>query len=314
MSYSILALCGGVGGAKLIQGLSEIIAPEELCIVVNTGDDFQHLGLHISPDLDTVMYTLAGVADKDKGWGVADESWHVMAALSDFAGLTWFNLGDKDLGTHLFRTKARHNGMPLDAITTALLRAFGLAHRVIPMTNGPLRTQVNTTDGQLSFQDYFVRLGCLPKVKSIEFSGRDDAPPHPAFLSLVTAETPQAIILCPSNPFVSIDPILSLPGIRRGLGHTLAPVVAVSPIIGGRALRGPAAKIMGEMGLPVNNVSIARHYQDFLDGLVIDHSDSHELDDIERLGMGVHITKTRMQSIEDKIELARTTIAFANAL
>ena len=307
---TILSLCGGVGGAKLAHGLSKVVRPDDLVTVVNTGDDFQHLGLHISPDLDTVMYTLAEVADPDRGWGITGETWAFMEAISRFEEETWFNLGDKDLATHLYRTRALKQGLGLAAVTRALSRSFGMEHRIIPMTDDPLQTLIVTDEGTLPFQDYFVRLGCRPGVRAVEFCGSDKARPHPDFAALISGHELDAIILCPSNPFLSIDPILSLEGIRSSLQSAGAPVVAVSPIIGGKALKGPAAKIMKELDMPANNLSIAEYYGDFLDGLIIDTADARETRAIEKLGIKVKVTNTVMHSVQDRIDLAETTLRF----
>ncbi len=310
MDKTVLSLCGGVGGAKLAHGLSKVVGPDDLVIVVNTGDDFEHLGLHVSPDLDTVMYTLAEVSDRDRGWGLAGETWSFMEAISRFEQAAWFNLGDKDLATHLYRTRALKQGLGLDAVTQALSRSFGIKHRIIPMTDDPLRTLIVTDRGKLSFQDYFVRLGCQPKVASIEFAGSDIACAQPDFAGLLTSNDLDAVILCPSNPFLSIDPILSLKHIRPILQSVAAPVVAVSPIIGGNALRGPAAKIMQELNMPASNLSVADYYRDFLDGLIIDRIDEHETEEIEKLGVRVEVTDTIMRSMQDRIDLAETTLRF----
>ena len=310
MDRTVLSLCGGVGGAKLAHGLSKVVGPDDLVIVVNTGDDFEHMGLHISPDLDTVMYTLAEVSDPDRGWGIAGETWSFMEAISRFEQAAWFNLGDKDLATHLYRTQALKQGLGLDAVTQALSRSFGIKHRIIPMTDDPLRTVIVTDRGKLSFQDYFVRLGCQPKVEAIEFAGSDMACAQPDFAGLLTSNGLDAVILCPSNPFLSIDPILSLKNIRPTLQSVAAPVVAVSPIIGGNALKGPAAKIMQELNMPASNLSIADYYRDFLDGLIIDRTDEHETEEIEKLGIRVEVTDTIMRSMQDRIDLAETTLRF----
>ena len=308
---TILSLCGGVGGAKLAHGLSKVVSPDDLVIAVNSGDDFQHLGLHISPDLDTVMYTLAEVADPERGWGIAGETWTFMEAVSRFEEEAWFNLGDKDLATHLYRTRALKQGLGLAAVTRALCRSFGIEHRIIPMTDDPLQTLIVTGRGTLPFQDYFVRQGCRPGVRAVEFRGSDKARPHPDLSALINGSELDAIILCPSNPFLSIDPILALEGIRTGLQSAGAPVVAVSPIIGGKALKGPAAKIMKELGMVANNSSIAEYYGDFLDGLVIDTADAHETRAIEKLGIKVKVTNTVMRSVQDRIDLAETCLEFA---
>ena len=310
----VLALCGGVGGAKLAHGLSRILAPEELFVAVNTGDDFEHAGLPVSPDLDTVMYTMAEASDPDRGWGIAGETWRFMAMIAPFKGLSWFNLGDKDLATHLRRAQALRAGLDLDEATRSLCRSFGVRHRIFPMTLERLRTVVVTSQGRLPFQDYFVRLGCRPRARAIEFAGAGRAGPHPLFDSLLTGDGLRAVILCPSNPFLSIDPILSLKKVRSRLRAIGAPVVAVSPIVGGKALRGPAAKIMEEMNLPVNNLSVAEHYCDFLDGLIIDEADRHETGAIEKLGIRVKTAAAIMRSTQDRITLAETCLRFAAQL
>ena len=311
MKKSILTLCGGVGGAKLAHGLSNTISPEDLFIVVNTGDDFYHLGLHISPDLDTVMYTLAGVADPERGWGLEGETWNFMEALSGFEELDWFRLGDRDLATHLYRKQALKQGQGLAQITRTLCRSFGIEHRIIPMTDDALHTRIVTDRGTLPFQDYFVRQACRPVVKAIEFNGAGKARAHPDFAAMLNDDEPAAVILCPSNPFLSIDPILALKSIREGLRSTQAPVVAVSPIVGGKALKGPAAKIMQELGMPAGNLSVAGYYRDFLDGIIIDTGDEHEVHEIEKLGIKVKVANTVMRSVQDRIDLAETTLNFA---
>ena len=314
MNPSILALCGGVGGAKLALGLSRTLRPDELLIAVNTGDDFLHLGLHISPDLDTVMYTLAGAADPERGWGLAGETWNFMEAIARFEGSDWFRLGDRDLATHVYRTRALQHGLGLAEVTKSLCDAFGIAHRVLPMTDDPLQTITATDQGDLPFQDYFVRLDCRPRVRSVRFNWVEMARPHPEFAALLNNRDLRAVILCPSNPFLSIDPILSLEGVRPGLQSTPAPVVAVSPIVGGKALKGPAARIMEELGMAANNLSIAQYYRDFLDGLIIDRVDEHEAPAIEKLGLKVKITNTVMRSMQDRVDLAETTLEFAFGL
>ena len=308
---SILTLCGGVGGAKLALGLSRTLGPDELLIAVNTGDDFLHLGLHISPDLDTVMYTLAGAADPERGWGLAGETWNFMEAIARFEGSDWFRLGDRDLATHVYRTRALQHGLGLAEVTKSLCDAFGIVHRVLPMTDDPLQTIIATDQGDLPFQDYFVRLDCRPRVRSVRFNWVEMARPHPEFAALLNNRDLRAVILCPSNPFLSIDPILSLEGVRPGLQSTPAPVVAISPIVGGKALKGPAARIMEELGMAPGNLAIAEYYRDFLDGLIIDRIDEHEAAAIEKLGIKVKIADTVMRSMQDRKKLAETTLDFA---
>ena len=308
MKTKVLALCGGVGGAKLALGLSRILKPEALLTVVNTGDDFRHLGLHVSPDLDTVMYTLAGAADPERGWGLAGETWHFMQALARLGGPDWFNLGDKDLATHIYRTRALEQGMGLAEVTRALCRSFDIAHPILPMSDDPLQTVVCTDQGELPFQDYFVRLACRPRVQAIRFNGADTARPHPDFAAWLNSKETDAIILCPSNPFLSIAPILSLPDIRAALQSTPAPVIAISPIVGGKALKGPATKIMTDLEMPTNNLSIATYYRDFLDVLIIDNCDNHEVQTIEKLGIKVKPASTVMQSLHDRVSLAQVCL------
>lgn len=311
MNPSILALCGGVGGAKLALGLSRTLRSDDLVIAVNTGDDFLHLGLHISPDLDTVMYTLAGAADPERGWGLAGETWNFMEAIVRFEGSDWFRLGDRDLATHVYRTRALQQGLGLAEVTKSLCDAFGIVHRVLPMTDDPLQTIIATDQGDLPFQDYFVRLDCRPRVRSVRFNWVEMARPHPEFAALLNNRELRAVILCPSNPFLSIDPILSLESVRPGLQSTPAPVVAVSPIVGGKALKGPAARIMEELGMAPGNLALAEYYRDFLDGLIIDRIDGHEAAAIEKLGIKVKLTDTVMRSMQDRIDLAETTLEFA---
>ncbi len=314
MNKSILSLCGGVGGAKLAHGLCKNVRPEDLLVVVNTGDDFRHLGLHISPDLDTVMYTLAEVADPERGWGIAGETWDFMEALAGFADLDWFRLGDKDLATHLYRTRMLGQGQGLGQITRALCRSFSIEHRIVPMSDDPLRTRIVTDRGTLPFQDYFVRQGCRPRVQAIEFDGAGQARAHPDFAALLDSSELDAVILCPSNPFLSIDPLLSLEDVRSSLQSVNAPVIAVSPIVGGKALKGPAAKIMQELDMPANNLSIAAYYRDFLHGLVIDAGDEHEARAIGELGIRVKAANTVMRSVQDRVDLAETCLEFAVSL
>ena len=310
----ILALAGGVGGAKLAQGLAMQIAPEQLLIVVNTGDDFVHLGLHISPDLDTVMYWLAGLDDPVRGWGLAHETWNFMTALERLGEPTWFNLGDRDLATHAVRTQRLAQGEPLSEVTRHLCERLGIAHRITPMTNQQVRTIIHTATGALEFQDYFVRLHCQPVITGINFDGAQQASPSPAFTQSISDPALGAIVICPSNPMLSIDPILAIPNVRESLRRSSAPIVAVSPIVGGRAIKGPAAKILRELGREPSVVSVAEHYHDLIDGLVIDTADTHARSAIQSLGLHVAITDTVMKSKMDQARLAAETIAFATRI
>jgi LPPG:FO 2-phospho-L-lactate transferase len=310
----ILALAGGVGGAKLAHGLTRILPPDELLIAVNTGDDFEHLGLHISPDLDSVMYKLAGLNDTERGWGLAGETWGFMAALDRLGGETWFNLGDQDLATHLERTRRLTVGETLSEVTRTLCRKLGIDHRVVPLSDDPVRTMVTTNNGLLPFQDYFVRLRCEPVVSGFSFEGAETARPNDTLLSALTSSTLTAIVLCPSNPFVSIDPFFALPAVSSAIESRAVPVVAVSPIIGGAAVKGPAAKMFGELGMAPSAAAIAAHYGTRIDGLVIDNEDSDLAGAIEETGTKVQIVATLMRNAEEERRLAADTLAFAEAL
>ncbi len=310
----ILALAGGVGGAKLAHGLADILSPDELVIVVNTGDDFEHLGLHISPDLDSVMYKLAGLNDMERGWGLADESWHFMAALERLGGDTWFNLGDKDLATHMERTQRLAAGETLTNITAALCGALGIKHTIVPMTDSAVRTLVTIETGTIPFQDYFVRLRCEPAVTGFHFAGAECARPAPIFAETLIADDLSAIVLCPSNPYVSIDPILSLTDVAAAIEARNVPLVAISPIIGGATIKGPAAKIMTELGMQPSAASIAAHYGRRLDGLVIDQADRALAQEIEAMGIPTCIAQTIMQTVDDERTLAQEVLSFAASL
>jgi LPPG:FO 2-phospho-L-lactate transferase len=312
-NLNVIALAGGVGGAKLAWGLAQILAPEQLTLIVNTADDFEHLGLHISPDLDTVMYTLAGLANPETGWGVRDESWGMMGMLARYAGPTWFRLGDRDLATHLIRSQWLRDGFPLTWVTRELCKLLGVCHTVLPMSDDPVRTVVNTDAGPLPFQDYFVRRRWEPVVESIHFEGAETAQPtQDVVLSLREGDL---IILCPSNPFVSLDPILALPALRRIIAASHAPKLAVSPIVGGQALKGPAAKMMRELELEVSPAGVARHYRDLLTGFVLDKQDEgHRMTIAFELGIRALVTDTVMNTDEDRIHLAREVLEFATQL
>jgi LPPG:FO 2-phospho-L-lactate transferase len=304
----VLALSGGIGGAKLALGLYRILPPGALMVVANTGDDFEHLGLSISPDLDTLLYTLAGLDNPELGWGRRDETWTFMKALGDLGGETWFNLGDGDLATHVERTRRLAAGESLSEITDDFRRRLGISARLLPMSDDRVRTRLRTAGGWLDFQDYFVRLRCAPVVREIAFAGADQARPQPDFLAALADLNLQAVVICPSNPFISINPILSLPGIREALRACHAPVVAVSPIIGGKAVKGPTAKMMAELGLPVDAATVARHYGDILRHYVADEADANEIGD---LGVPVTVTRTLMVSLEDRAGLARVVLEVA---
>jgi len=311
MNDRVVALCGGIGGAKLALGLVHVIDPERLSIIVNTGDDFEHLGLNISPDLDTVVYTLSGLADRERGWGRADETWQFMQALGELGGPSWFHLGDRDMAMHVERTRALRSGVTLSSFVARAARTLGIRARILPMTDDPVQTVVETEDDRLAFQQYFVERRCAPVVHTLHFAGADRAVPAPGVLEALSAPSLRAVVICPSNPYLSIDPILAIAGIRAGLMNAAAPVVAISPIIGGHAIKGPTVKIMSELGIAATTASIAAHYQDLLDGLVIDEADA---DDAASLDVPAYATRTLMNDLPDRIRLAKETLAFADTL
>ncbi|ACG78947.1 LPPG:Fo 2-phospho-L-lactate transferase [Phenylobacterium zucineum HLK1] len=310
----VLALCGGVGGAKLAFGLSRLLGPDELTIAVNTADDFVHLGLHIAPDLDTVVYTLADLADRERGWGLAGETWGFMSALSRLGGEDWFNMGDHDLATHVERTRRLAAGESLSEATAALAGALGVLHRVTPMSDDPVRTRLATDRGDLSFQHYFVRERCAPRVAAIRFEGTPGARMSPGLAGALARDDLAAIVFCPSNPYLSVDPILAVDGVRAALSGCPVPKVAVSPIVGGQAIKGPAAKLMAELGAPDGNAGVAAHYAGLIDGLVLDRSDAADTKAVEAVGMRARLAPSVMRSDVDRIELARATLAFAEEL
>lgn len=307
----ILALAGGVGGAKLANGLAQLLAPADLVVAVNTGDDFRHLGLHISPDLDTVMYTLAGCSNPQTGWGHRDETWNFLDALGKLGGATWFRLGDRDLATHVERTRRLAAGESLGAATAALCSALGIRHRIVPMSNDPVRTLLHTDAGVLEFQDYFVHRRCEPVIRAIEYAGAEQAKPSEGLIDALASPQLEAIVLCPSNPYLSIAPLLAIPGLRQRLSASGVPILAVSPIIAGMAVKGPAAKIMAELGHTPSVATVARFYAGLIDGLVIDESDRDQSAALQALGLKVCITDALMPDAAGQARLARTTLEFA---
>lgn len=307
----ICALAGGVGGAKLVDGLAAILPPSQLSVVVNTGDDFEYLGLQISPDLDTVCYTLAGIANPTTGWGQQDERWVTYNALASLGGPDWFRLGDRDLATHLFRTEALRTGQTLSAVTNALCDVWGITHPVFPMSDDPVRTHVQTKAGQdLGFQEYFVHQACEPAVQGFEFRGAEKAQPLPEALEALNAA--DLIVIAPSNPWVSIGPILAVPGYQDLIQRK--PTLAVSPIVGGRALKGPAAKMYRELGIAPSATAVAAQYRDFLTGFVFDKQDADELDKIERWRIISLVTDTVMKAKSDRIRLAEEILQFGDSV
>ncbi len=298
----IVALAGGVGGAKLAHGLAQILSPEELTVIVNTGDDFEHYGLYICPDLDTVCYTLAGLANPETGWGRVDETWNVIQNAAKLGGPSWFNLGDQDVGTHLERTRRLREGQTLSQITKDFCRAWGIGHTVLPMSDQPVRTIVETDEGELAFQEYFVHRRCEPRVRGFRFEGANSAEPAPGAREAL--QSADAIIFCPSNPWVSIDPILKV------IPQSMKPVTAISPIIGGQTVKGPAAKMYSELGIEPSAFAVANHYHGLATGFVLDTIDSQFEESVRGLNMQTLVTNTLMKSHDDRKRLASDVLNF----
>ena len=309
-SKKVVAICGGVGGAKLALGLQQLLGPR-LVVVVNVGDDFDHLGLRICPDLDTVIYTLARLSDETRGWGRANETWNFMRALRELGGEDWFALGDKDLALHVERTRRLAAGESLTSIIDSIRRRLGIEATILPVTDDVLRTKVETDVGILDFQRYFVEHRCAPRVHSISFEGADRARVGRGVYGALTSAELGAIVICPSNPYLSVDPILAVPELRAALRARRVPAVAVSPIIGGQAVKGPTAKIMSELAIEANSLTIATHYSGLIDGLVIDESEAAEA---ASLPVVTHVARTLMTDFASRVELARRTVAFATEL
>lgn len=307
----VVALSGGVGGAKLAAGLAAVLAPEQLTIVVNTGDDFEHLGLTICPDIDSVVYALAGLNDTVRGWGVADESWKAMGMLGKLGEATWFNLGDRDLAMHIARSWRLRAGESLSQVTRRLTGELGIAHAVVPMSDAPVRTQIGTETGWLDFQQYFVAQQCRPVARAIRFAGTPGAAPSPAFAEALSREDLAAVILCPSNPYLSVDPILAVDGVKDALRACDVPIVAVSPLVGGKAIKGPLGKLLGELGQECDNRAIAAHYRGFVDHLIIDESDAADAGGLRAMGISVTICGTVMCDAADRERLARVALSAA---
>jgi len=314
-SPHVVALSGGVGGAKLALGLSRVVEAKQLTIVANTADDFEHLGLAISPDIDTVLYTLAGINNVEQGWGQAGESWQCMQMLERLGGDTWFRLGDRDLAIHLFRTQLlREKSLSLTQATQRLCQSLGIDAAVMPMCDQRVATMVQTADGDMPFQQYFVREQCQPVVCGFYFDGIKEAQISPQLVAACTANLPSCIVLCPSNPYVSVAPMLAIPGMRKFLREQRAPIIAVSPIVGGNALKGPAAKMMCELGVEASALTVAKYYSGFVDALVIDAVDAHHAQAIADLGMTPLVTQTVMRTLADREQLARDVLKLAARL
>jgi len=307
----IVALAGGVGGAKLAHGLAQILEPDELTVIVNTGDDFEHLGLYICPDLDTVCYTLAGLANPETGWGRVNETWNVIENVERLGGDSWFRLGDQDVATHLERTRRLKAGQSLSQITKDFCAAWSIKHTILPMSDAPVRTMVATDEGELAFQEYFVHRRCEPRVKGFRFEGIEDAKPTAAAREALNSAA--AIIICPSNPWVSVDPILGVlsPLSRRERGWGEGNVIAVSPIIGGKTVKGPAAKMYAELGIEPSALAVEKHYRGLLSGFVMDTADA-ELS--KQTSVKTLVTDTLMNSSADRKRLAQEALKFIESL
>ena len=299
----ILAITGGVGGAKLALGLSKILTPDELLLLVNTGDDFQHLGLEISPDLDSLLYALSGKNNPELGWGRANETWACISELEELGADSWFRLGDRDLALHLVRTQMLSQGATLQKVADRLCESLGIDHRIAPMSNDKISTTVNTPNGKLAFQEYFVREQCEPAVIDFDFEGIENSTPNPVVMSWL--DECDGIIICPSNPYVSVDTILSVPKYRDAFQSK--PVIAVSPIVGGLAIKGPAAKMMTELGVPPTPIAVAKHYGSLLSGFVLDQTDHEQAKDIPIPSI---VTQTIMLTLHDRIALAEQCVRF----
>ena len=308
---TVVALSGGIGGAKLALGLYRVLPSGMLTVVCNPGDDFDHLGLRICPDADTVLYTLAGLANPDTGWGRAGETWTFMQSLADLGGETWFQLGDGDLALHVERTRRLAGGEPWSRIAQDIARRLGVHARVAPACDEAVRTVVRTPGGRMAFQHYFVRDRCEPVANGFDFEGAENARPCSAVADALGDGSLRCVVVCPSNPFISIDPILAVPGMRDAIRAAAAPVIGVSPIIGGDAVKGPTAKMMRELGLEVSNRSIARHYADVVDAWIVDCADAKDAAGLDR---PVRAAPTLMRSDADKDALARAVLAFAQEL
>lgn len=311
---NIVALSGGVGGAKLALGLANILDPAQLTIVANTGDDFDHFGLRICPDLDSVMYTLAGMNNQQQGWGLEGESWNCMEAMARLGGETWFSLGDRDLATHLQRSALLAAGHSLTEATRLLCERLSVGPRLLPMSDQRVSTQVLVAQGRLSFQHYFVREACRPVVCGFEFDGVEEAEPGAGFIASLQDDKLAAVVICPSNPFVSIAPILALTGVKEALQSCKAPVIAVSPIIAGQAVKGPTAKMMQELGIACDAAAVAAGYEGIIDGFVLDVQDQPLAQQIAANGVSIAMCNTLMKTLDDRKALAGDILAFAQGL
>jgi LPPG:FO 2-phospho-L-lactate transferase len=307
----VLALAGGVGGSKLARGLADVLPSQSLTIVINTGDDTEHFGLYVAPDIDTVVYAIAGLNDPARGWGLAQDSWAFMDAIEKLGGPTWFRLGDRDLATKAERTRRLREGATLSVATQAIASALGVQHTIAPMSDQRVRTMLDTDAGRLAFHDYFVRRRCEPRVIGTHFEGATEARPSPTFAAALAADDLDAIVLCPSNPFLSIAPIMAITGVRAAQSARRAPLVAVSPIVAGQAIKGPAARMMQDFGYEASPRGLMQIYGELLDGIVIDSADAHYAD---TLGAPVLVTQTIMKDRADSDRLAKGVLEFASGL
>ena len=307
-SPRVLALAGGVGGAKLVVGLAQCLDPGDLVVGVNTGDDDVFHGLHVSPDLDTMMYTLAGLSNPETGWGLQGDTFQALSMLRSYGSDTWFNLGDRDLATHIRRTQLLGQGLTLSEVTAQLCSALGVRHAIVPMSDQPVRTMLDTPDGRLSMQEYFVRRRAQPDVSAVQYEGASDASPSPGLENGLSQA--RMLVICPSNPALSVSPIVAVAGVKERLAGFSGIRVAVSPIVGNDAVRGPAGRIMAGLGQEVSVVGVARAYREFCDVLVIDQQDEALAPAVADVGLRPVVANTIMNSLQDRVDLARTVLSF----
>jgi len=308
----ITVLTGGTGGAKFVDGLRRTVPSEEITAIVNTGDDFEWWGLHISPDLDSITYVLASLLSKERGWGVQSDTFFCLQTMAGMAQPAWFQIGDRDLAVHVLRSQLIRQGKTLTGATAQIAVGLKIPARILPMSDFPVATMVTTPDGEISFQEYFVHRRYRDPVRAVRFAGAGRATPAPGVIEAISETS--AVLIAPSNPVTSIGPILAVPGIREALRQTSAPVVAISPIVGGAAVSGPAGALMATQGLAVSIAGVARAYEDFLDALVADQRDDAEAAKLERSGLRVHLTNTVMKTAEDKLALAKSAVVAASAI
>lgn len=310
----ILAITGGVGGAKLCLGFSHILDEQRCAFAVNIGDDFEHFGLHISPDIDTLTYTLSGLSNPQTGWGRAGETWHFIEAMKQLGGDAWFNLGDSDLALHTFRTQSLKNGTSLSQVTANIASKLGIKHKILPISDDRVPTMIQSEIGELPFQEYFVKQRCEPKVNGFEFANSERANISPEIIGWLNDQALLGVVICPSNPYISIDPLLAVGGFGQLIKQLSVPVVAVSPIVHGAAIKGPTAKIMTELQIPNSAVAVARHYRDILDGFIVDETDNSLVGEIEDLGLSTISAQTVMVTLSDKINLAKVALDFVRQI